>query len=158
MYDLVSKYSKDFPTFKGTLTRGDNAPGIVLLTGGTGSVGSNILAKLIQNDEIQLIYAMSRPSSSGSSSKERHASAFERENLDTKMLDSPKVRFLDGDAERAYFAIDPSLYEEVNRLCSYAVMSLPPLTFSTCRCATQSRILSTMVCPLDFSQPSLYLI
>ena len=65
-------------------------------------------------------------SSSGSSSKERHASAFEREDLDVKMLDSPKVRFVDGDAERADLSVDPSLYDEVMfcTKCNYCVSLL----------------------------------
>ena len=124
LYDLVSKYTKDFPSFKAVRESRGSGATVVLLTGGTGSLGANILAKLIQRDDIQLVYAMSRPSSSRSSSKERHASAFERENLDTKMLDSPKVRFVDGDAERADLAVDLSLYEEVFNLFNCAV---PPL-------------------------------
>ncbi|KAH8110862.1 acetyl-CoA synthetase-like protein [Phellopilus nigrolimitatus] len=111
---LVAKYTTAFPTFVAGAGSGNDGNGdAVLLTGSTGSLGSNILAKLIQNKAVTRVYAMSRPSSDGVSVKERHAKAFERESLDVQLLDDARVSFVDGDAGHADFAIDAKLFAEV---------------------------------------------
>ncbi|KAH8110846.1 acetyl-CoA synthetase-like protein [Phellopilus nigrolimitatus] len=110
---LVAKYTTAFPTFVAGAGSGNDGNGdAVLLTGSTGSLGSNILAKLIQNKAVTRVYAMSRPSSDGVSVKERHAKAFERESLDVQLLDDARVSFVEGDAGHADFAIDAKLFAE----------------------------------------------
>ena len=111
LYTLVDKYSATFPSFNGHIQ--ERTGNVVILTGGTGSLGANILAKLLEKPDITRVYAMSRPSSSGLSAKERHVMAFEREGLGVTLLESNKVRCLDGDAARPDFGIDPMLYQEV---------------------------------------------
>ncbi|KAH8110855.1 acetyl-CoA synthetase-like protein [Phellopilus nigrolimitatus] len=114
---LVSKYTTDFPTFVvGKESRDGGDGDIVLLTGSTGSIGSNILAKLIESKAVKRIYAMSRPSADNVSVKERHSKAFKRESLDSRLLEDARVRFLEGDASHPDFAIDPKQFVEVMRL------------------------------------------
>ena len=59
MLELVERYSAAFPRFtpsaSGLLGDGD----VVLLTGSTGSLGSNILASLLQSPRVLLIYCLS---------------------------------------------------------------------------------------------------
>ena len=110
LYTLVDKYSANFPSFNGHVR--ERAGTVVILTGSTGSLGANILAKLLERPEVIRVYAMSRPSS-GLSAKERHVKAFEREGLDVSLLDNNKVQCLVGDAATSDFGIDPTLYQEV---------------------------------------------
>ncbi|KAH8110852.1 acetyl-CoA synthetase-like protein [Phellopilus nigrolimitatus] len=113
---LVSKYTTDFPTFVAGEESRDGGDGdVVLLTGSTGSIGSNILAKLIESKAVKRIYAMSRSSADGVSVKERHFKAFKRESLDSRLLEDARVRFLEGDASHPDFAIDPKQFVEVMR-------------------------------------------
>ncbi|KAH8110847.1 acetyl-CoA synthetase-like protein [Phellopilus nigrolimitatus] len=119
---LVSKYTKAFPTFvagEGSRDGGDGD--VVLLTGSTGSIGSNILAKLIQNKAVRRVYAMSRPSADGVSVKERHAKAFERESLDVQLLDDARVSFVEGDAGHADFAIDANQFAELQSSVTHII-------------------------------------
>ncbi|THH08782.1 hypothetical protein EW145_g2472 [Phellinidium pouzarii] len=112
---LVSKYTESFPEFKpapaGQLneTVGDVVP----LTGSTVSLGSSILAKLIQRAGTARVYASSRPSPDRASAKDRHVVAFAREGLDVDSLDSSKVRFLVGDPSYADFAVEPTVFKEM---------------------------------------------
>lgn len=116
LQSLVSKYTSAFPKFRADpdSMAVESGRDVVLLIGSTGSLGSNILAKLIQNAGVAHVYAMSRPSSDGNSSKDRHKKAFAREGLDTNLLDDSKVTFLLGDPSHANFAVEPELFKDVN--------------------------------------------
>ncbi|KAH8113759.1 acetyl-CoA synthetase-like protein [Phellopilus nigrolimitatus] len=119
---LVSKYTTAFPTFvagEGSKDGGDGA--IVLLTGSTGSLGSNILAKLIESKAVKRIYAMSRQSADGMSVKERHSKAFKRDSLDSRLLEDARVRFLEGDASHPDFAIDPKQFVEMQSSVTHII-------------------------------------
>ncbi|KAF7360648.1 General substrate transporter [Mycena venus] len=78
---------------------------IVLLTGSTGNLGSQILASLLQDDRVVRVYALNRPSASGfttegSSFVQRHTAAFLNRGLDIKLLNSPKLHFVQGQTEK----------------------------------------------------------
>lgn len=88
----------------------------MLLTGGTGSLGSNILGHLLKDSNVSRVYAMSRPTSDKQPAKERYIHAFERESIDVSLLDSEKVRFVVGDASERTFGIDEGLFNEVSGL------------------------------------------
>ncbi|KAI5121945.1 hypothetical protein M0805_002017 [Coniferiporia weirii] len=141
---LVSKYTTAFPEFKPSPVRQLNrADGdVVLLTGSTGSLGSNILAKLIQNAGVVHVYTMSRPSSSGTSVKERHVAAFTREGLDVELLDDPKVEFLQGDPSHADLAIDPALYEEMQSSVTHVIHNAWRVNFNVAVTSFESNIRS----------------
>ncbi|KAF7373859.1 General substrate transporter [Mycena sanguinolenta] len=71
----------------------------VLLTGSTGSLGSQIMSSLLQDDRVVKVYALNRPSSSGhvaggSSFLERHTVTFRDRGLDINLLNSPKLHFI----------------------------------------------------------------
>lgn len=115
LFELVDKYTASFPQFASSpesRTGGD----IVLLTGGTGSLGSNILARLIETPEVVVIYSLSRRSSDGMSVEERQWKSFEREGLDEEMLQSSKLRMLEGDPSLPEFGLPSFLYQEVSSL------------------------------------------
>ena len=119
LIELVDKYTPSFPALNGTtITNGNHVSSgdIILITGSTGSFGSNILAKLIASPQVTHIYALSRASAEGV--EERHRSAFSREGLDVELLESDKIRFVEGDASETSFGVDNALFTEVSRLAS----------------------------------------
>ena len=114
LLSLVEKYTKNLPTFDRTKARRSELKGdVVLVTGSTGSLGSNILAHLLRDPNVSRIYSISRPGADKQTAKERHIKSFERETIDVRLLDSKKVRFLIGDPSKTSFGIDTYLYNEV---------------------------------------------
>ncbi|KAH8110877.1 acetyl-CoA synthetase-like protein [Phellopilus nigrolimitatus] len=140
---LVSKYTTAFPTFIADEGSIDAENGdVVLLTGSTGSLGSNILAKLIQSKTVKHVYAMSRPSADGVSVKKRHVNAFERENLDVRLLDDANVRFLEGDASHPDFAIDPKQFVEMQSSVTHIIHNAWRVNFNVAVTSFESNIRS----------------
>lgn len=115
LFDLVEKYSKALPKFKPSVCGRANGSGdVILLTGSTGSLGSNILGKLLVDRGVHLVYCISRPSSDGVSVEERHRKAFDREGLDQGLLNSDRVRLLEGDPSLPDLGLQTSDYEEAS--------------------------------------------
>jgi male sterility protein len=126
---LVDNYTESFPT-RLAVNRSAYPPSgnVYLLTGTTGGLGSNVLAQLLQAPDVERVYAFNRPSNS-STSQERQLSAFKTRGLDTSVLASGKVVYVEGDLSVSGFALDDTLYGEVSRI------------FSTVSCAHTTRIL-----------------
>lgn len=112
LFELVDKYAASFPQFTPT-SEGRTGGDVVLLTGGTGSLGSNILARLIEIPEVVAVYSLSRRSSSGTSVEERQWNSFDREGLDQELLKSAKLRMLEGDPSLPEFGLPSTLFQEV---------------------------------------------
>ncbi|THU92307.1 acetyl-CoA synthetase-like protein [Dendrothele bispora CBS 962.96] len=71
---------------------------VVLLTGSTGSLGSYILWKLLEDVTVTRIFAVNRPSSTSSSLNRQQKSFREKGiSVDTRLLEA-KVTFIEGDA------------------------------------------------------------
>lgn len=93
----------------------------MLLTGGTGSLGSNILARLIESPRVSRIYSLSRHSLDNSTVEERHQKAFEREGLDLSLLESSKIRLLEGDPSQSSFSLPLEVYEELQTSVTHII-------------------------------------
>jgi hypothetical protein len=119
---LVHKYTEGFPArlaLNGSahsLLAGD----VYLLTGTTGGLGSNMLAQLLQAPTVMRIYAFNRPSKSATS-QGRQLSAFRHRGLNTGLLLSEKLVYVEGDLGAPAFALGDRLYEEVSKIPSAAI-------------------------------------
>ena len=108
MEDIVRRYTQDLPTgddsgAKATRTSGRkkartdsglaNGTGsnhlIVALTGSTGTLGTNLLQKLLEDPEISKVYCLDR----SATASERHKQGFASRDL-SHLLDSSRVVFL----------------------------------------------------------------
>ena len=112
LIDLVEKYTQNIPKRPDNVSSEAPTGKVVLLTGGTGSLGANILTWLLKDKEVTKVYALSRASSSGSSARDRHVRGFEREELPTDMLDS-KVDFFDGDPALDNLGLPADVFSKV---------------------------------------------
>ena len=114
---VVDKYTEGFPPYLAvngsahTPSDGD----VYLLTGTTGGLGSNMLAHLLREPAVERIYAFNRPSKS-SSSEERQFTAFKQRGLDTSLLSSKKIVYVEGDLSVSSFALDDKLYKKVREV------------------------------------------
>jgi hypothetical protein len=72
---MINSYSWDMPSLNTENKIRPNSE-VVLLTGSTGGLGSQLLASLIADDQVKKIYALNRPSSK-KTTLARHESTFE---------------------------------------------------------------------------------
>ncbi|KIJ25888.1 hypothetical protein M422DRAFT_273122 [Sphaerobolus stellatus SS14] len=109
--NVVQKYTQNWPVHKPAEPPIKGEGEVVLLTGSTGGLGSQILAQLVTLPSITRIYAFNRPSKK--SSLERHIEAFTDRGNDLSLLDSGKIVYVEGDTAVEGFAIDPELFKEI---------------------------------------------
>ena len=119
LHALVDKYTQNIPIVTEDRSVGNATEKVVFLTGGTGSLGANILARLLECKDVSKIYACSRNiGASASSSKERHARAFEKEGIPMDKLEDTRIDFLDGDTSLEGFGVLPTIFERVSDVFS----------------------------------------
>ncbi|KIJ18039.1 hypothetical protein PAXINDRAFT_97557 [Paxillus involutus ATCC 200175] len=120
--DMITKYSVGLAHKVGSdkLVNGSSSNGhasytnkhAVLLTGSTGGLGSYLLASLLRNEEVTVVYAFDRPSRTRTIN-ERQRAAFEDRGLDTALLSSEKLVHVEGDADKEKLGVDDNLYDEL---------------------------------------------
>ncbi|GJJ07102.1 putative secondary metabolism biosyntheticenzyme [Clathrus columnatus] len=104
LQNYVSKYTRNW---KLQQPEGE----VFLLTGSTGSLGSELLAQLIQLPSVSRIYVFNRPSKK--TALERHILAFEDSGNNPWLLHSEKITYLHGDLTKEGFDVEPALFEEM---------------------------------------------
>ncbi|KAG6828273.1 putative NRPS-like protein biosynthetic cluster [Tricholoma furcatifolium] len=112
--EMIRKYSSNSSDSL-PVTSAPIRPVTVLLTGSTGHIGSEILASLLNDDQVKHVYAFNRPSHEPPTVKQRHLTRFEERGLNIKLLDNGKVSFITGDATRPDLGLDPGQYKELTR-------------------------------------------
>ena len=122
---LVEKYTEAFPARPAVNVSDRSLPAgdTYLLTGTTGGLGSNMLAQLLASPAISRVYALNRPSQSATS-EARQRSAFEKRGLDTSLLSSEKLIYVEGDMNAPTFALDDRSYGEVHGISSTSMSIL----------------------------------
>ncbi|KAI0272871.1 acetyl-CoA synthetase-like protein [Russula aff. rugulosa BPL654] len=119
---IVDKYTEGFPSRHAVNASAHTSSdgNVYLLTGSTGGLGSNMLAHLLREPAVERIYAFNRPSKS-SSSDERQLTAFKQRGLDTSLLSSKKIVYVEGDLSVSGFALDDKLYEEIQNSVTHVI-------------------------------------
>ena len=112
MNAMIEKYSVGLSEFSEFSVVNGKTGAVVLLTGSTGGLGSFLLSRLLQQPEVQRVYAFNRPSSS-TSIEERQCSAFVDKGLSVDSLNSKKLVYVEADASLDNCGLSPKLYEEV---------------------------------------------
>ncbi|KAL5518378.1 hypothetical protein ACEPAH_60 [Sanghuangporus vaninii] len=118
---LLRNYSRAFPTFVQSTETSSGKLAVVLLSGSTGAFGSNILAALVARPNVRLVYAVSRPSSSGLDVRERHAIGFRREGIDTALLEDKEVRLIEGDLSIIGFGMKSELFQKLKSSITHII-------------------------------------
>ncbi|KAJ7195361.1 putative aminoadipate reductase [Mycena pura] len=127
---MIVKYSSGLAGHARMTESASAGDQIVLLTGSSGSLGSQILALLLAEESVAHIYAFNRPSSRGLSSPERHRSAFQDRGLDTTLLSSPKLSFVEGYTNLADLGLAADLYAEIRRSVTVIIHNAWMLDFN----------------------------
>ncbi|KAF8179468.1 putative aminoadipate reductase [Pholiota molesta] len=110
--NLIIRYS--FETLlRSPIENADNDRVVVLLTGSTGHLGSHILASLLRDPQVTVVYTLNRLHGGGLSTQDRHRHRFVEEGLDATLLDSTKLIQMEGDYEKEKLGISEALYIEL---------------------------------------------
>ncbi|KAI9459305.1 acetyl-CoA synthetase-like protein [Russula earlei] len=114
---VVDRYTENFPARLALNGSAHPLPSwnIYLLTGTTGGLGSNMLAQLLKTPDVMRVYAFNRRSKSATSHA-RQLSAFTQRGLDTRLLSSKKLVYVEGDLSARNFDLDDKLYGEVSKV------------------------------------------
>ena len=115
---MISKYSTglNVPIPAVPLQAGGQL--VVLLTGSTGNLGSQMLASLLRDARVKTVYALNRPSSGSRTIQQRQAERFADKALDISLLSSDRLVYLEGEASHAHLGLRESVYHEVCMLSS----------------------------------------
>ena len=115
--EMMAQYSKEFAPHTGT----DSLPShdIVLVTGTTGTIGSNVLAQLVVDPKIGKVYCFNRRGSTPLDARQRIA--LRDRGLDPSVVDSPKVVLLEGTISQPKLGLADDLYEEVRTSITHVV-------------------------------------
>ncbi|KIY54025.1 acetyl-CoA synthetase-like protein [Fistulina hepatica ATCC 64428] len=114
--DLVSQYTRDWPArAKLNGVRPHEVEGdVVLLTGSTGSLGTAILAHLVEAPSVSRIYAFNRPSSGPrKATKQEQEELLKLRGYNPELAKSPKVVYVDGTLSREGLNVANDLQEEI---------------------------------------------
>lgn len=113
MEAMLQRYVVDFPRHTPTATVPTQE--CVLLTGTTGAFGCYILKSLLVLPEVALVYALNRPSSRHEKSvRDRQIAAFDERRVDLGLIDSPKLRLLEGDLNLPNFGLPEDMHEDMH--------------------------------------------
>ncbi|RDB20739.1 Non-canonical non-ribosomal peptide synthetase FUB8 [Hypsizygus marmoreus] len=131
---MIEKYGVGLdgalPTTVVTANGQANANGkVVLLTGSTGNLGSQILASLLEDPGVERVYALNRPSN-GKAVLERQSERFLDKALDVGLLGSEKLVFVEGDIAVPGFGLVTKLYNEIRDSISVVIHNAWRLDFN----------------------------
>ena len=136
MLSAVDKYSQiieAMPIVNGVQHRKSEDEGgktkTVLLTGSTGSLGSNILAKLAQDPDVVKIYCFNRVQKSAESQQERQSRSFQKAGISIAPSAWSKIQLLEAVPQQPQFGLDRETYESLKRV-SHIIHNAWPMDFN----------------------------
>jgi thioester reductase-like protein len=92
---------------------------VILVTGTTGSLGSQLLVDLLCDESVEKVYTFNRPAlrPNGPSIFARHKERFVDRGLDVSLLASEKLVFVEAKAAAPNLGLSEALYAEVRERC-----------------------------------------
>jgi hypothetical protein len=117
--DIINKMIDKYSVGLGDFVVSDVQPAagaVVLLTGSTGGLGSHLLESLLSNADVRKVYAYNRSSKTSASIFDRQKDAFVDRGLDSALLCSEKLVFMEGNGALPKLGLQDSLFEEVTYL------------------------------------------
>ncbi|RDB20292.1 Non-canonical non-ribosomal peptide synthetase FUB8 [Hypsizygus marmoreus] len=108
--EMIEKYTAGLPGPIDIPSLAKCPPVVVLLTGSFGTLGSQILATLLEDDRIEKVYAFNRRVAGTQTILQRHIEMFRDMGLDVGLLESKKLVFLFGDTTQSGLGLDRGQY------------------------------------------------
>ncbi|KAJ7877965.1 acyl transferase domain-containing protein [Mycena olivaceomarginata] len=143
MDQLVAKFKDEMAcSQKTTPSRSDSSGHVVLLTGSTGALGSHILAHLLADDRIRLVYALNRKSPGDVPTVERQRAVFNNQGLSQDFAHSTKLKLFEGDISEENFGISSQIMDE-SRPVPPSMISGPERPITDAKVAVQTGYLES---------------
>ncbi|KAJ7489600.1 putative aminoadipate reductase [Mycena latifolia] len=140
---MVAKYTSGIGSPIASFDNTTKPTSVVLLTGSSGSLGSQILESLLQDNRVEKVYAFNRPSSASQTLLQRHEATFEDRGLDSCLLASPKLKFVEGRTHQENLGLDPGLYAEIRDSVTLIIHNAWQLDFNLSLSSFEPHILGT---------------
>ena len=102
---------------------------VVIVTGSTGTLGSNIVYDLAQEKSVALIYCLNRPASSLSDETGRQRRAFNKAGIVFPTRLWSKLRMIEVRPRKSDFGLSPDVYAQLTQ-ASYIVHNAWPMDFN----------------------------
>ncbi|KAJ7625856.1 putative aminoadipate reductase [Roridomyces roridus] len=139
---MITKYSQGFDSpIPAMATTPRSSDAVVLLTGTTGALGSHILAMLLESASVQRVYAFNRRGRTVIS--ERQHDAFVDRSLNTELLSSAKLVFLEGDTAKADLSLPMDVWTELRDTVTVVIHNAWMLDFNKKLSSFESHIKGT---------------
>ncbi|KAF7968546.1 hypothetical protein HWV62_30169 [Athelia sp. TMB] len=141
---MVQKYSSDFYQVQPSSFQSPPPSGaVVLLTGSTGGLGSFLLEALLSDEQIRTVYAYNRPSSGAQPIAQRQMSAFADKGFDVRLLESPKLVYVEGDAASSNIGLAKDLYDQIHSSISIVIHNAWRVDFNLSLASFESNVQGT---------------
>ncbi|KAJ7625734.1 putative aminoadipate reductase [Roridomyces roridus] len=139
---MIAKYSQGFDSpIPPTATTPRSSDAVILLTGTTGALGSHILAMLLESASVQRVYAFNRRGRTAIS--ERQHDAFVDRGLNTELLSSGKLAYLEGDTAKADLSLPVDVWTELRDTVTVIIHNAWMLDFNKKLSSFESHIRGT---------------
>ncbi|KAG5649393.1 hypothetical protein H0H81_004129, partial [Sphagnurus paluster] len=140
---LIKNYATGFEGLAKVSQSVRSTPAVVLLTGSTGNLGSEVLAALLKDERVERIYAFNRPSKSGVTAVDRHVASFKDRGFDLAFLESDKLVYVSGDATEPNLGLDDGQYGLLCRSVNVVIHNAWKLDFNLSLASFESNIQGT---------------
>lgn len=130
---MISKYSTGLNVPIPAVPLQPGGKLVVLLTGSTGNLGSQMLASLLLDSQVKTVYAFNRPTSGSKTIQDRQAERFVDKALDVSLLSSNRLIYLEGEASHRNLGLEEAVYHEVCILTFVLELSISFICFEAVR-------------------------
>ncbi|KAH9841046.1 uncharacterized protein C8Q71DRAFT_890574 [Rhodofomes roseus] len=120
MLAMAAKYLNDLPKHKSATSTAGLHP-VILVTGTTGSLGSFLLSRLVEDPSVARIYAVNRPARDGRGLRARQEAVMASRGLDIACLENSKVVLLEADISVAGFNLSHEVYAEMQSSVTHVI-------------------------------------
>ncbi|KAF8154567.1 hypothetical protein B0H34DRAFT_661311 [Crassisporium funariophilum] len=113
---MISTYSAGLnePLLRAGLNNGSSPNvAVVLITGSTGNLGSQVLETILRDPLVKRIYSFNRPSKGSQTIAQRHIERFLDKGFDIELLSSNKLVFVEGDMSKGDLGLVKETYDEL---------------------------------------------
>jgi hypothetical protein len=113
MKAMVAKYTADIASRKNLTSRTVIKPAVILLTGTTGVLGSYLTEFLVNSPDVARVWALNRETS-GTNLVDRQKEALRDRGISESIIQSEKLRLVEGDLVQPQFGLPDTVWKEVN--------------------------------------------
>ncbi|KAG6867617.1 hypothetical protein C0993_000498 [Termitomyces sp. T159_Od127] len=129
---MIEKYSSGLESPPIPASRAFSVPKnkVVLLTGSTGNLGSEILVELLLDPSVERVYALNRAARGSATILERHTERFVDKALDVELLRSDRLVFVEGDTAMLHLGLSDELYNKIRNSVTVIIHNAWRLDFN----------------------------